>query len=331
MQTMLIYNPGAGSGHFVEELDLIVGMLHRRGWTVRVAETRAPGDAADLAREAVEMGCEMALVAGGDGTISSAIQGLVGSRTALGVIPAGTGNVLARQLGMPVPMPVPAPLPLMGTVWRQAVELILGGTTRYVDLGKVTSLSEANRSRHLLCWAGVGIDAAITQEVELFPRLKRRLGVGAFLVSAVHILRHYAGTRAVLSVDGKRVPPRRIVLAVVANMDLYGGFLHIAPEAAMDDGLLDLGCFHGDRWFDTIYHGLTILFRRHVRNPRVSRYQARMIEIETAQPLPVHVDAEPFGTTPIRVEVVPQALRLIVPSTAPAHIFKCQAVATTEV
>jgi len=290
-------------------------MLHRRGWIVEVRETQRAGDAADLAREAVEAGCEMALVAGGDGTIGSAIQGLAGSHTALGVLPTGTGNVLARQLGMPVPRP------LQSSVLRQAVELILAGEPRWVDLGLLVNAATGEKGRYFLCWAGIGIDAAITHEVELFPQLKRRLGFGAFILSALHVLRHYAGTRVELIVDGRRVPPRRMVLAVASNMELYAGFLHISPDARLDDGLLDFSCFHGDRWFDTIYHGLIILLRRHVRDPRVSMYRARMVEINTARPLPVHIDAEPFGATPAHIKVVPRALRLIIPPTAPASIL----------
>ncbi len=315
MQAILIHNPSAGSGRSADEIDLVVGMLHRRGWIVQVRETQHSGDAAQLAREGVEAGCELALVAGGDGTISSAIQGLAGSHTALGVLPAGTGNVLARQLGMPVPRP------LHPSVLREAMELILAGQPHLVDLGLLTNEATGEQGRYFLCWAGIGIDAAITQEVELFPQLKRRLGFGAFALSALHVLRHYAGTRAELIVDGKRVPPRRMVLAVASNMELYAGFLHISPDAHLDDGLLDFSCFHGDRWFDTIYHGLIIFLRRHVRDPRVSIYRAHTIEVDTARPLPVHVDAEPFGTTPVHIRVVPRALRLIIPPTAPAHIL----------
>ncbi len=315
MKAILIYNPNAGSGRSVEELDRVIGMLHRRGWLVRVKETRVAGDAQELAREAAEEGCDIAFVAGGDGTIGSAIQGLAGSQTALGVLPAGTGNVLARQLGMPVPRP------LHPTVLYEAAELLLDSKPHSVDLGLLVNQATGEQGRYFLCWAGIGIDAAITQEVELFPQLKRRLGFGAFVLSALHILRRYAGTRAELIVDGRRVPPRRLVLVVASNMELYAGFLHISPSARLDDGLLDFSCFHGSYWFDTLYHGLIILLRRHVRNPRVSLYQAREMEIHTVRSLPVHIDAEPFGTTPVHIQVVPKALRLLIPPTAPAHIL----------
>ncbi len=315
MKAILIYNPNAGSGRSAEDLDRVIGMLHRHGWLIYLRETRQAGDAQELAREAVEQGCDAAFVAGGDGTVSSAIQGLAGSRTALGVLPAGTGNVLARQLGMPVPRP------LHPTVLYEAAELLLASNPCLIDLGLLVNEATGERGRYFLCWAGIGIDAAITQEVELFPQLKRRLGFGAFVLSALHILRRYAGTRAELVVDGRRVPPRRVVLVVASNMDLYAGFLHISPNAQLDDGLLDFSCFHGSHWLDTVYHGLIILLRRHVRDPRVSLYQARTMEITTARPLPVHIDAEPFGATPVRIQVVPRALWLLVPPTAPSHIL----------
>ncbi len=319
MRSILIYNPYAGSGRGADEIDAVVGLLHRRGWTVQVEETRGAAEAADLARAAAADGVEMALVVGGDGTLGSAVQGLAGTRTALGVLPAGTGNVLARQLGLPVPGPLHPP------ALHKAAELILAGAPRPIDLGHLVNAETGQAGRYFICWAGIGIDAAITQEVELFPQLKRRLGFGAFLLSALSCLRHYAGTRAEIIVDGRRARPRRVVLAVASNMELYASFLHISPSARLDDGSLDLTCFQGDSWLDTIYHAAIIFLRRHTRDPRVRLYRMKEAIIETARPLPVHLDAEPMGATPVRIRVRPRALRLIVPPTAPTTLWSTPA------
>jgi diacylglycerol kinase family enzyme len=105
----------------------------------------------------------------------------------------------------------------------------------------------------------------------------------------------------------------RIVLALASNIELYGRWFRIAPTARLDDGLLDVCCFHGQRAPIMLYHALTVLLRRHIGDPRVSYYQAREVMIETARPLPVQLDGEPFGTTPLTIKVVPQALALLLP------------------
>jgi len=298
-KALLIHNPAAGMRSHRWELRRAVALLERHGWQVIRRETEKPGDTMAWAREAAEAGYDVVIAVGGDGTIGQVVDGLAGSDTALGILPAGSGNVLARDLGLPKPSPL-HPFAL-----EEAAQMLVDSVPRRVDLGRANG-------RHFLSWAGIGLDAEIVKGVESQPRMKRRLGPVAFVVFAALTLRTYVGTSATVLVDGRRVS-RRLILALVSNIGLYGRYFHVAPAARLDDGLLEVCCFHGQGIPTTLYHAIIVLLRRHIGNPRVSYYQARRVEIETTHPLPVHLDAEPFGTTPVTIEVVPRALTLLLP------------------
>lgn len=306
-KALLIHNPAAGMRSHRWELRRAVALLERHGWRVEWRETGKPGDTTAWAREAAEAGYDVVIAAGGDGTIGQAVEGLAGSDTALGILPLGSGNVLARDLGLPKPGPL-RPFAL-----EEAAQMLLDSVPRRIDLGLANG-------HHFLSWLGVGLDAEIVKGVESQPRVKRGLGPIAFVVFAALILRTYAGTRATVIVDGRSVS-RRLILALVSNIELYGRYFHIAPSARLDDGLLEVCCFHGQGIITTLNHAIIVLLRRHIGDPRVSYYQARRVEIETARPLPVHLDAEPFGTTPVTIEVVPQALTLLLPPTLARERF----------
>jgi YegS/Rv2252/BmrU family lipid kinase len=231
--------------------------------------------------------------------VGQVADGLAESDVALGILPLGTSNVLARDLG----------LSRVGTLnpfaLESAAQLLLDSEPRRVDLGWANG-------RHFFNWVGVGFDAEITRVAEAQPAVKRRLGPVGFLVFALMTLRTYAGTRATVRIDGRRVS-RRLILAVASNIELYGRWFHIAPRARLDDGLLDVCCFHGQGMATTLYHVMTVLLRRHIGDPRVSYYQARQVMVDTSRPLPVQLDGDAFGTTPLLIRVVPQALTLLLP------------------
>jgi len=298
-KALLIHNPAAGMYSHLRGLRRAVNHLEKHGWQVTWRTTRKPADTTAWAREALTSECDVVIVAGGDGTIGKAVNGLAGSDMPLGILPLGTGNVLARELGLPQPGPF-SPFAL-----EDAAQVLLDSVPHRVDLGWANG-------HHFFSWAGVGFDAEIIKGAEAQPAVKRRLGLVGFLVFVAVTLRTYAGTRATMIVDGRRVSSR-VILALASNIELYGRWFRIAPTARLDDGLLDICCFHGQKAPIMFYHALTVLLRRHIGDPNVSYYQARDVEIETARPLPVQLDGEPFGTTPLTIKVVPQALTLLLP------------------
>ena len=228
---------------------------------------------------------------------------------ALGILPAGTANVLARDLGLPTPLPGIDVLPA-------AARLLAQSTVMAVDVGRVRN---AAGERLMVCWAGVGLDAAVTAQVMENPQAKRRLGALYFAASAVQqVGAVYRAPVYTVTVDGK-IWQGRGVLAVASNIQRYAVIFEMAPTAAMNDGLLDLTFFHNVTIFNGLGTLLNLGIRRHINDPNVAYVTGARITIETESPQPVHVDAEPFGQTPVTIDVMPGALPLLVPPTVAAH------------
>ncbi len=315
MKTLIIQNPSSGVRTLSDELSRVPEVLAVQGWEVAaIKTTRGRSDATTYAREAAAEGYDVVLVAGGDGTIAEAIDGLVGTETALAILPGGTGNVMARQLNLPVPGA------FQGNALLQAARLNMKGQIRAVDVGRMSFPSGSALSRHFLCWGGVGFDAEFNQQFNRDRDLKRRLGLGAMAVAMYYTLRDFAGTGAMVRVDGK-VVSRRLLMLSASNIQIYGIVFKMTPEALLDDGLLDIVCFQGSRPIRMIAHLSEILVNQHVRDPQVDIFQAQRVEVVTTRPLPVHVDGDYIGETPVVIDVVPRALKLVVPGSASPDLF----------
>ena len=306
-RALIIANPIAGGGHGLDELKQGESLLRSAGWDVVTKMTGQPGEATTLAYSGTLEGFDMILAAGGDGTVGQVVDGIVSApgepaeKPMLGILPMGTGNVLAKDLGYPIPNPV------RPFVFREAIQKILDGKVFQVDVGRANG-------KHFLSWCGVGFDAKVAQEVESHPEQKRLLGKAAFVIAGMMILNTYVGHKATVLVDGETVT-RRVIMVLISNIQLYARFVRIAHDAKLDDGLLDIYLFEGEGGFSVIKHGFTLLFRPSppFRPPSMLSFKGKHIEILSKEPIPVHLDAEPHGNTPLTVDVVPRALRLIIP------------------
>ena len=303
----MIYNPVAGPRDVRHTLEQICCFLERRGWSIAMELTERPGDAVALARAAARAGCDVAVVAGGDGTINEVVNGLVGTQTALGVLPVGTGNLWAKQLRLHTHTLI-NPMRLY-----EAAECLASGTVRSIDVGWVNG-------HHFLCWAGIGLDAQVTAEMEPRPRYTKRLGVLPYAIAAVLVARDFQGVRARVYLDGAIVRGR-VLLILVSNIQQYAGVFDVAREAQMDDGLLDVFVFKGLGFPYIVRHLLRIVSHRCLQDPRVVHRQVRHVEVRTEPTIPVQVDGDPIGTTPVVLKVVPLALRVMVPPGAPQSLF----------
>ncbi len=307
MKAHLIYNPTAGPRDVQRALKRVRSHLRHRGWSVELRLTEKPGDAIALAHAAAQTGCDVAIVAGGDGTINEAVNGLVGTQTAMGVLPVGTGNMWAKQLGIPT-YTLTNPLRL-----HEAAAGLAEGTIRLVDVGQVNN-------RYFLCWAGIGLDAQVTAEVEPRQRHTKRLGALPYAIAAVLVAREFQGVQARVSLDGGVVRGRTLLI-LVSNIQQYIGVLNVAREARIDDGLLDVFVFKGLGFPYAVRHLLKIISQRYLQDPQVVYRQIRHIEVCTEWAIPVQVDGDPIGTTPVTLKVVPLALRVLVPPSAPPGLF----------
>jgi diacylglycerol kinase (ATP) len=310
MRAILIVNPTSGPWDIRRELPAVLKHLEEHGWRTKLIQTERPGEATELASRARDEGLEAVFVAGGDGTINEVINGLAQSQTALGVLPGGTGNIWARGLGLPTRSPRHL-LPLV-----DAVKTLVPGATRRIDLGRAND-------RYFLQWTGLGLDAEVTYAMEPRSRRQRRLGALGYIVAGVATAANMAGIRSRIWIDDELVY-RRSILIVISNSQLYGVRYRIATDARLDDGLLDIDVFAGTGFGSAIRTALGVITGLHVRDPRHSCYQGCAIRIETDRPMAVHVDGEPLGFTPLTCEVVPRALRVLVPRGIRPELFTGQ-------
>lgn len=307
MRSKLIVNPRSGPWDVRRELPVILNHLEEHGWRTTLHTTTRAGEATQLARQARDEGLDAVFVAGGDGTINEVINGLAESPVALGVLPAGTGNVWAKELGLPTRSPRHL-LPLV-----DAVRALVPGASRCIDLGKANG-------RYFLQWAGLGLDAEVTYAMEPRTRSQRRLGTLTYIVAGVAAAAQLVGTRARIWIDDERIY-RRSILIVISNSQLYGGKVRIATDARLDDGLLDVSVFAGTGFASAIRTVLGVVTGLHVHDPRHSVYRGAVIRVEAEKPMPVHVDGEPFGTTPFECQVVPRALTVLIPEHTRRQLF----------
>jgi len=330
MQAELIYNPSGGQVVIRHELENVVAFLNRYGWSVTLRETSKPLEATELARHAVNRGARVVIAAGGDGTVNEVANGLVNTDVALGVLPVGTTNAWALQMGIPALNPMlpgtqavkliaaleeriarPLPANYYRKVLLDATRVLVEGDTVAVDMGELSG-------RHFLMWAGMGFDAAIAQSIPL--KEKKALGSWAYVLPTIESAYRYSGTDVCLNLDGKVVNVST-PLIVVSNIQLYGGVMAIGAKACVNDARLDVCIFKGGGFFTFVQQAAKVLAHKHLQDPNVEYYQCREIVVESARSLPVHVDGEPFTTTPVVIHTVPSSLKVIVPKIVPASLF----------
>lgn len=314
MKIWLIVNPKAGPSAFQKQIREAEKYLTNLGCRVKLTQTQAKGDATRLAQQAVDEAFNVAVAVGGDGTINEVCNGLVGSHTALGVLPAGTANVYAADVHIPIWNPLNPDAVIKGA------DILVNGQRRRIDVGRSTL--EDGTSRHFLMWCGIGLDAAITQaRNSAKSNAARPLNYATWLASGLMVAYDFMGTPATITTDDG-VVNERVLMAVVSNGQLYGRVWRMAPEAKMDDGLLDVGIMAGYRWPSTFKHVVGLTFRQHIKDPDFHLHRTRHLSLSAKDALPVHVDAETLGTTPVEVHVVPQALTVTLPKNVPARLFK---------
>ena len=301
---ILIFNPNAGQASSKRGLIQRAAEFWRsKGYEVTEAPTQFAGHATDLARDAAGAGYDYAIAAGGDGTVSEVMGGLIHSQTALGTLPVGTVNIWAREMGLP--------MDVMG-----AAEQLIRSDVRSIDVGRVWN---AEVDRPFLLMAGVGFDAAVTATINSDE--KKWLGAIAYVKQAIQLAWNFQGVRTMLRVDGKRVHGR-LLMMVIGNSQLYGGVVKFTAHAIVNDGLLDVCMIQGRSMWAAPFRLFSIFTRNYNRDPKVVYKKAAQIEIQGKKKLPVQVDGDFIGHTPMKFEVLPDALRVLVPPQADRGLWK---------
>lgn len=292
MRAAIVYNPNAGRHHGDGALEPALRVFQDAGWTVTVHLTTGPGDATVFARRAAAMGMDAVLVAGGDGTVNEAVQGLATSQTAFGYLPYGTVNVWARELNIPRDV-------------EEAARCLLGGRVEAVDLGLAGD-------RYFLLMAGVGFDGYVLKRARALEHHKHRFGVLPYVASGLSSVPMYRGADFELRYDGiiRRV---HALMLVLGNTRLYGGRFRFTPNAIANDGWLDLSIIKGRGPLSMARHSVPLLLSGTVARSDVEFLRVQTLQVSAGEPLPLQVDGELIGSTPVHFRVAPGALQAIIP------------------
>lgn len=289
---LLILNRFAKSSRASRLEDLV----RKTAGDCRIEITEHPGDAAARAAAAVRDGCTAIVAAGGDGTINEVLQGVAGSGAALGIIPIGSVNVLARQLRIPLSIPA---------AWR----LIERGTTRCVDLGKIEFNENGEaRMRYFVQMAGVGLDAHIIRCVTW--RQKQRWGPLSYVFASFRCAQEAVWRVAVRLDDGA---PVEGAFVLIGNGAFYGGPFRVFNRASMTDGKLDVCVFKSTAWRDLLRYLVAIARGRQTETPGIAYHQATRVEIGSEFEVPLQVDGEFAGFLPAKVSIIPNGLTIFAP------------------
>lgn len=315
---LLVYNPVAGRYPSRLLTERAAAILQACGWQVEIATTQSGVHITRLAQQAAQDGREAFIVVGGDGSVNRALPGLLGGQTALGVLPAGTANVWAQEMGMP------------GLSWTRLTALqesarrLANAEVRLVDVGLCNGIP-------FLLWAGVGLDGFIVNRIEPRNQWEKPFAALYYGAKAVWEAGQYHGIELDV-MDGKRRLSGRYMLGVVSNIRLYaGGLAKLSPEALMDDGMMDLWLFEGSTLEDTLTQAWNLLSGRHVQSERVQYIPIQHINLRSGSPIYVQIDGEPEqGGEQIEIEVLPQALRVLVPESAPQSLYSRSAIKSLE-
>lgn len=297
-RAVLITNPAAARTT-ARSVEVVSSVLRQAGWRLEVLATGGPGDARKIAEYAVEEGVDVVAVQGGDGTTMQAASALVGTDVALGLVPGGTGNLLAGNLRIP------------GSIQR-AARILIGPGRRRIDLGR---MDRAHGSAYFSVACGAGLDARVMSETA--SEQKRKWGMGAYVATALRVLPEVRSFASVMTVDGEEYEAHAAMILIANCGELVPPYLRLGPDVRPDDGLLDVIVARADGVWDTVrtvWHYLRDLPATRGHGTFLGYARGRSVSVETEGPQPVELDGEPGGLTPFTVDVVPGAISVVVPS-----------------
>lgn len=305
----LIYNPAAGRYPSWLLTERSAEVLKARGWEVCVKVTKSAAHVTQLAQQAVAEQMDALFIVGGDGSINQALSPLAGTETALGILPAGTANVWAQEIGLP------------GLTWTRLMALeesarrLADAQVWEMDIGLCNG-------RPFLLWSGVGLDGFIVHRIEPRRRWEKNFAVVQYLTSAVWNATQWQGMNLKVLRNGNQVSGH-FLMAVVTNIHLYaGGLAELSPNATLDDGMMDLWLFQGHSMADTVQRAWDLWAGRHLQSDQAQRIPFREIVLESDSPLYVQLDGEPAEGKPrVEITVRSRALRVLVPRDAPRPLF----------
>lgn len=286
-RVFLIINPISGKSVKRHILNGIVSNLDIKKYDVTIRFTSYPGHATDIAEEAVKDGADIVVAVGGDGTVNEVASALVATNAALGIIPCGSGNGLARHLGISMNI-------------RKAVDIINKGEIERIDTMLVNG-------RACFCTAGVGYDAQVSAEYST----ARRRGLKTYIKKAITGWYKYEPQEYIIETDSQ-ILKRKAFVITCANANQWGNEFHVAPRASLKDGLIDVAIIRPIRFVNALAMPFQILGYSFDKNPDVEILKATTVSIKRLQANWYHIDGEViWGEHNINVVMQPLSLKIV--------------------
>ena len=287
MKATFIVNPISGRSSKESIVGAIAGSVDMDRYEVTIRFTAAPGHATTLASEAVQAGQQLLVAVGGDGTVNEVARALVGTDAALGIIPCGSGNGLARHLHIPMNP-------------RKAIEILNQGQIRKIDTLTVNGTP-------CFCTAGVGYDAFVSEEYAKEPTR----GLVTYVRKAVENWFDYTPEQYLIETE-EGMFSRTALAITCANANQWGNGFHVAPKASLTDGLIDVTIIHPIKPLNALPMPVQILGYSFDKNPGVETFKTSGLTIRRATPAPLHIDGEPqSGTRDITIALRPASLGVL--------------------
>ncbi len=302
MKTQLIVNPMSARGKMQKRWPQIQAVLQAEHFPYEVAFTERRGHAIALARAAVEAGFELVVAVGGDGTLNEVVNGMfvdgrpLNPAVLLGVIPSGTGSDFVRTVGLP------------HEALAAARQLAHATGTRAIDLGELLYHADGqSQHRYFANVAGMGFDAEVVERLE--RNGKRGRGTLPYLSTLVSTIFSYQNKDVTLRA-GEQIVHARVNAVVICNGKYFGGGMMVGPNAALDDGLLDVVTIGDMNSFEVLVNTRKIYNGTHLALTKVAEYRAKTVTVESAQRIWIEVDGELVGEGDASFCIHPAALQL---------------------
>jgi diacylglycerol kinase (ATP) len=295
VRVKLIANPGAGDvSTIASRIEQVMQYLTEGGLKVDLALAHPKKEAIPIAQKAVKDGYDVVIAMGGDGTIGVVIRGIAGSKVRLGIIPAGTENDIARSLGIPEDL-------------KEACAVIASGHTRSLDLGQIST--KKRKKFYFFMVATVGLTATLYPLISEVPEGK----LSGIKDAVMTLLKFKTDPTVYLTLDDESKIEVETMLVTVANTPITGVKNLVAPDASMEDGLLDIAVYPGFSKAELLSYFVRSANEGQTPDGRIQRYRARKIKVKTSPKLDVAAEGILLGKGTARIKVIPGALRVIAP------------------
>ena len=295
VRVKLIANPGAGDVvKSAARLEEVAHYLIDAGLSVDVALAKPKKEAIPIAQQAVKDGYDVVVGMGGDGTLASVIRGIAGSKVSFGIIPAGTQNDIARNLGIPEDL-------------KKACEIIAAGHTRDLDLGQIST--KKRKKFYFFMVSAVGLTATLFPAVNAAKEGK----LSGVLEAVKDVLKFKPKPTVNLTLDDESKIEVETMLVTIANMPVMGAKNLVAPDASMEDGLLDIAVYPGFTKAELLNYFLKTANEGVTPDGRIRRYRAKKIGIKTSPKLDIAAEGIILGRGSAKIKILPGALRVLAP------------------